>query len=379
MSNSDLSAQQAAQRLGVSVSTLYAYVSRGMIRSEATPGPRRQRRYHRGDVEALLTRKTERGGAERALAGALNWGDPLCESSLTHISEGKLLYKGRDVTDLATSCSFEQVIELLWGDYAAETGALGEEFSAGLKGREPVDAFRLSLPWMADQDERRFDLRPQGVRSTGARILDGMFGLAGRASSGPQLAARLSEAWAPSQRRLLEPALILCADHELNVSAFTARCVASAGATPYDVVSAGLGALSGHRHGGHCAKVETLFREALQDSPKETLLRRMRQGADISGFGHDLYPDGDPRGSCLLSLLEPTDLVENIVGEAQALLGLRPNIDFALVALCHTLGLPEGSALTLFALGRTAGWIAHALEQYATGQLIRPRAKYVGA
>jgi citrate synthase len=104
----------------------------------------------------------------------------------------------------------------------------------------------------------------------------------------------------------------------------------------------------------------------------------MREGIEVAGFAHPLYPQGDPRGRCLLDMLEPSELASNLLREASDLLGVLPNIDFALVAVARSLGLPNGSALGLFALGRTVGWIAHALEQVAGGQLIRPRARYTG-
>jgi citrate synthase len=380
MTSSDLSAEQAAQRLGVSLPTLYAYVSRGLIRS--SPGEsetRRRRRYRLEDIEALLGRKKERGGAEKALAGALSWGEPLCESSLTLIHDGHLYYRGRDACALARGTSLEEVIELLWGEYVAETPTLRGPWLMTLEGLPPVEAFRLALPWLAHSDERCFDLRPKGIRASGARILSSLVTLAGGRGDSPSLAERLAAGWAPGKRALLEAALVLCADHELNVSAFTARCVASAGATPYDIVSAGLGALSGHRHGGHCAKVEALLAEACRESPRDALRRRMREGMEVPGFAHVLYPAGDPRGRCLLEMIgELPPVARGLVEEARDLLDVHPNIDFGLAALCHALALPDGSALALFALGRTVGWIAHALEQVATGQLIRPRARYVG-
>lgn len=380
MSPSDLSAEQATQRLGVSLSTLYAYVSRGLVRSSPGDGPgKRRRRYSVEDIEALVQRKQERGGAEKALANALNWGEPLCESSLTLIHEGRLYYGGLDACELARRSSWEDVIELLWGQYSPQSIPLEGAWLEGVRGLSLVDTFQLALPWLARQDPRGFDLREQGIRASAARILSSLVALAGGTGSSPFLAERLAQAWAPGRRSLLEAALILCADHELNVSTFTARCVASAGATPYDVVSAGLGALRGHRHGGHCAKVEALLSEAQRTSPREAVMRRMREGLEVCGFGHVLYPAGDPRGRCLLDLIGPLPEVSaELIREVDSLLSLQPNIDFALAALCHCLDLRSGSALALFALGRTVGWVAHSLEQVATGRLIRPRARYVG-
>lgn len=369
-----LTAEQAAQRLGVSLSTLYAYVSRGLLRSEPGTG-RRRRLYRVEDIEALLERKTERAHTERALAGALSWGEPLCDSGLTLIQGGSLYYRGRNACDLALQSSLEEVIILLWEGYQPELDELKIRLFEGA----PFDRFRQALPELALKDERAFDLRPEGQRATGARILSALVSLAGGKGNSCSLAERLAEGWAPGQRRLLEAALVLCADHELNVSAFTARCVASAGATPYDVVGAGLAALSGHRHGGHCAKVESLIREAEFGHPREVVLRRMKEGSELGGFSHQLYPEGDPRAACLLEMMDSLpEVCQELLQASWELLRVRPNIDFALVALCSHLKLPEGHALTLFALGRTVGWIAHALEQTSSGGLIRPRARYVG-
>jgi citrate synthase len=185
---------------------------------------------------------------------------------------------------------------------------------------------------------------------------------------------------------LLNVALILCADHELNVSSFTARCVASAGSTPYAVVMGGLAALQGHKHGGYTERVEALFREAGAPSgARAAIASRLKRGEGIPGFGHRLYPDGDPRGQALLQMVSAVypgraavALAQAIVSEVAQATGARPNLDFGLVALARALALPPGTALALFALGRTIGWLGQAMEQYQRDQMIRPRARYVG-
>jgi citrate synthase len=185
---------------------------------------------------------------------------------------------------------------------------------------------------------------------------------------------------------VIRAALILCADHELNVSAFTARCVASAGSNPYAVVTAGLAALEGTKHGGSTARVETTLAALRRErSLRAALAERLRQGQRIDGFGHPLYRRGDPRAAALLATLErrypkspELRYARDFARAAMAVTSERPNIDFALGAASRVLGLPTGSGLTLFAIGRTIGWIGHAIEQYAVDQIIRPRAKYVG-
>src|SRR5690606_96838 len=168
--------------------------------------------------------------------------------------------------------------------------------------------------------------------------------------------------------------------------AFAARVVASTGAHLHATVCTGLSALSGPRHGGATARAHALIGEALAaPSPGAHVAARWERGADLPGFGHALYPDGDPRAAALLEMLRDARGrspamrgLEQVITAAEEASGQRPNIDLLLAALCHTHGLPAAPALVMFAAGRLAGWLAHALEQQASGMLIRPRARYVG-
>jgi citrate synthase len=412
-----ISAAEASRLLGVSRATLYAYVSRGYVRSQATPGPARDRQYSRDDVERLRRRTEERRDPDKAAARALQWGVPVLESSIALIDGARLYYRGYDAIELARSRSLAEVASLIW------SGGFEMAFPAHpLAAVGPGVAPRPQLPFVpraqvmlagaAARDPLAFDTRPQSVALTGWRILHLLTRAAvDRSPHHPGLPERLSgvpwtieEALARAWRvpaagvDVLRSAMILCADHELNVSSFTARCVASAGSHPYAVVIAGLAALEGTRHGGSGARVEAIldsirrpparrrrFGEASARSLEPALADRLRRGERIEGLGHPLYRQGDPRAAALLELLVDrygkSPEVRFVLAAADAgaaLLRERPNIDFALAATARVLRLPSGSALTLFAIGRTIGWIGHAIEQYATGQLIRPRAKYVG-
>jgi citrate synthase len=252
----------------------------------------------------------------------------------------------------------------------------------------PVEVFQVLLPLAAVEDPAAYDLRPTAVARTGARIL----GLMAEAASGevaPGLAETLRRGWGPGETRdgaLLDAALVYCADHELPVSTFAARCVASSGASPYAVVLAGLAALGGVKHGGEIELVEAFLREVeIAGEARAVISGRLRRGERIPGFGHSLYPEGDPRGAGLLNLVAeayPTSsavqLSEAVAGEVLQLMGGRPTVDFALATVARTLALPAGGAVALFGLGRTVGWIGHAIEQYESDWLIRPRARYVG-
>ena len=198
----------------------------------------------------------------------------------------------------------------------------------------------------------------------------------------------LQARWAPKNPAAadaIRAALVVCADHELNVSAFTARCVASTGSSPYDVVAAALAALKGSKHGGASACVSRLFDDA--GAPKRAhriLASRLRNGERVPGFGHPLYPRGDPRGGLLLGLAESSGnrnewrFIRSMSQAARDLSHDLPNLDFGLVALARAYRFPVNAPILMFALGRTIGWIGHAIEQYAQNELIRPRARYIG-
>jgi citrate synthase len=396
-----LTAQEAAAELGVSLATLYAYASRGMLRSEAMPGDPRARRYPREDVLRLQEKKELRREPEKVAPKALSWGAPVLESAITLVRDGRLYYRGRDAVVLARGgATVEDVAALLWTGgsvtaaevFAGKTPILPRWGFADLS---PVERCQVALPLAGAADPAGWDLRPAAVVATGARILRLLAAVAaggsgsGSVGSFSGIAATLQAGWAPDRPEAAGPiasALILSADHELNVSAFTARCVASAASSPYDVVSAGLAALKGVRHGGHTERVEALFREAGSASgARRALADRLRRGEEIPGFGHPLYPDGDPRGTALLEIAEgiapgspAVDCARALADAGRELLREHPTIDLGLVTLAQALDLPERTPLALFALGRTLGWIGHAIEEYATGRLIRPRAAYVG-
>ena len=394
-----LTAGQAAAELGVSLPTLYSYVSRGMVRSEVAEEGRRSRRYRAEDVRALKERKERRRDPERVAEGTLRWGAPVLESGITLVDGGRLFYRGRDVEGLAAGCSIEEVAALIWtGDpsKAAEvfpggTGSLSPRVRGTLVtlgGLPPVELFQVLLPVASAEDPVGYDLRPAGVVGTGARILRLMAGVVGGEGAG-RTAERLRRGWCPGEpgaAALLDAALVFCADHELPVSTFAARCVASSGATPYAAVQAGLAALGGTRHGGMTELAGVFLDEvAASGDARKVIAGRLRRGDGLPGFGHPLYPDGDPRGAGLLRILAgampgspAVALSGAVVEEVGGLTGERPTVDLALATVARALGLPAGGAVALFAVGRTVGWIGHAIEQYASNTLIRPRARYVG-
>lgn len=385
-----LDAEEAVAALGVSRATLYAYVSRGRIRSEAAPGAQRRRRYSRDDIERLKARSRERRNPEKAAEQALHWGLPILESAITLIAEQHVYYRGHDANVLARAGSVADVAALLWTG-VADGAALDTPPRApavARRGRDNapfVAAAQSALALASAEDALAYDLRPRSVAQTGWRIAWLLTRLAAAGDgTGRTIDAVLASAWGvPRSADLLRAALIASADHELNVSTFTARCVASAGGSPYGVVIAGLAALEGTKHGGTTARLEAAW-DALERARdlRAALTDRLRRGETIEGFGHPLYRNGDPRATLLLGMLprsKASTFARELAAAAQAVLGEAPTLDFALVAVARSLGLPNGAALTLFAIGRTLGWIGHAIEQYEASTIIRPRAKYVGA
>lgn len=388
-----ISAADASGLLGVSRTTLYAYVSRGFVRSQATPGPSRDRRYSRDDIERLQRRTEERRNPDKAVAHALQWGMPVLESAITLIDGQRLYYRGHDALVLARTRSLAEVASLIWTGRFDGTSPIPADADPRADDDVPFAARAQSLLASASaHDAAAFDLRPASVAACGWRILHLLTAAATRGSATADrtltIDQQLTRAWRVHTRgtHLLRSALILCADHELNVSSFTARCVASAGADPYAVVVAGLSALAGPKHGGSGARVEAMLRSVRNERDLRTALAaRLRRGERLDGFGHPLYTAGDPRAAMLMDMLQEhyaasaeLRFIVTFEKAAAALIREKPNVDFALAALARVLRLPAGSPLVVFAIGRAIGWIGHAIEQYATDHLIRPRAKYIG-
>jgi citrate synthase len=395
-----LRAREAAARLGVKLDTLYAYVSRGLLQSVGVPGSR-ERHYRADDVERY---RAGRGG-ERGREAQI----PVIGSAICLIERGRFFYRGHDALILAETANLEEVADVLWrsGEGSALTptppspamqgsspgrGGGRSERGRGRSGVEfgfqrLIERCQIRLAALAAEDLAALDLTRAGIIRTGRAILAEMAGAVAETEPGDDpMHRRLARAWGLDEAGadLIRRALVLLADHELNASAFVARIVASTGATPYAVVSAALGALSGRRHGGQSARAEALFSEIGGSAePMPVMAARLSRGDDLPGLGHPLYPDGDPRARAIIAAIAMARpacgaRIAAAASAAKQLTGQHPNVDFALGAAATALGLPEGSALALFLVGRTTGWIAHAIEQYESGIMIRPRARYTG-
>lgn len=379
-----LTAEQATAELGVSRPTLYAYVSRHRIGAVIAPDDPRRSLYDAADVRRLAQRNRN-GRSRRAVAeSTISWGEPILVSAITRIDSGRLEYRGADAIALAEQATLEEVAALLW-----QVAALPEPGSSATwpRARAPaggaenciaaIAALAMSGRW-AEQVE---NVLPEAVRILN-RMAWAAAGLTGRTvpSSSLPLHQRLASAWNVGAKAadLIRRALVLTADHELNASTYAARVVASTRAPLGSCVLAGLTALVGPLHGGMTNELRHFLSDPeVAADPAAAIGARLARGERIPAFGHPLYPDGDPRAAHLLQHLSPLPRALRLVEAVMArTTGIAPNIDFALLALEQRLRLPAGAAFAAFAIGRTVGWIAHALEQWRHGTLIRPRAVY---
>lgn len=399
MDNAFIDAREACALLGISQATLYAYVSRGLV--ESRPGPdHRSRAYSRRDVERLLQRKRAGRGAARGAAQSLDRGLPVLETRISQIRPDGPYYRGQSAIAAARDgATLEDAARMLWGCDDDD-----DPFAAGIvpqwparvasialdAGLPPLERSMAALPLLAVDVPRSFNASPAVRHAIAACLLrQNAALLVARAPSTRAVHEVLADAWKPRDKRfadLLRLALVVGAEHELNVSAFAARVVASTGAHLHATVCSGLAALSGPRHGGATARAHALIEHAVTGDPRVWIAARWERGDELPGFGHVLYPHGDPRAAAILAQLPASrppaavlKRLQALVGAAEDVAGQRPNLDFALASIAHANGLPPSVALVLFAAARLTGWLAHALEQQAQGRLIRPRARYVGA
>ena len=387
-----LSAREASAELAISPATLYAYVSRGLIRSEPSSDSR-SHRYRAEDVRGLKERRAP--SPEPRGLKSFDADLPVMDSAIATITEDGPIYRGVNCIDLAETETLEHAATLLWDvtgvdPFSQDNCPLvsGEMRAVAEAARHaaPIDRTVAVLALAASADPRAFTRAADGRAMVGGRILRLVIAtMLNRTSSSEPLHLQIAKAWAPDHKRaadLIRRALVLLAEHELNASAFTVRCAASTGLNLYDAMIPGLVALKGPKHGGAGVLAAQLVKTLVDGDVASVIRERVALGERFAGFGHGVYKHGDPRARALLQALARAGAMEKLTREiperiAEAT-GEFVNIDYALAVLVHTLGLPPGNELVLFAMARTVGWIAHASEQLRHGRLIRPRARYIG-
>ena len=379
MSDVWISGAETANRLGIKAQTLYAYVSRGQVEARPDPAQPRRSLYRAADVTRLLERKTRGRKSADVARDAIAWGEPVLSSAITDVSGGKLYYRGADAAVLAQTETLEAVARRLWACDDADVFARPAPPRVRMRGPAQARAF-AALAARAGVDAPALGLSTAALWREGAGLVADLAGALGDGATDGSLHLALARAWGlvGEKADLVRRALVLLADHELNASTFAARVAASTGASLSACLIAGFAALTGPRHGGAGARVTALMDEAGRIGAEAAVKACIAQGVPPPGFGQRPYPDGDPRAAALLAAFTPDPALLDLKAAAETATGERANIDFALAALARTYGLPPDAPLALFALGRSVGWIAHAMEQLQTGGLIRPRARYIG-
>jgi citrate synthase len=393
-----LSTEEVASRLGVKPATIYAYVSRGLLASERNADGKGSL-FAEADVEAFAVARRRT---------AVPGGVPPIQTGLTLIKDGALYFRGHDASVLARANSYESVAMLLWTgrlshvplNASAVLLALAEAVTFPLPAAARLtDRLRVIVAAAAAADPLRFDTAPAAVIATGQTMLatmvaalplrrpterprDERFPLAG--VLWPRLTAATPT---PAGIAALNAALVLLADHDIAASTLAARVAASTRAHPYAVVGAGLAALDGPLHGAASGLAYALLTDAVRSGdPMHAISERLRVGGVLPGFGHRLYPDGDPRAKLLLALLHetPTDratlaIIDEVAAAVTRRSGVAPNVDFAIAAVALLNDMDADAGEAIFAVARTAGWIAHALEEYSDRpSRFRPSGHYAG-
>ncbi|CAL9399223.1 hypothetical protein SUDANB6_01420 [Streptomyces sp. enrichment culture] len=395
-----LSTREAAALLGVKPETVYAYVSRGQLSSRREPGGRGST-FAAAEVEALARRNRREGGA-----GAVSGAEPSVRTRITLIDGDRYYFRGVDAVELAARHTYEEVAEWLWTGRLrpgaafhapdAPVAAARRAVGALPEHAGPTDRLRVAAAAAATADPLRFDLSEAAVLGT-ARVLVPTLVAAlppvvpGHRDEGPlahRLWGRLSGRPADeASLKVLDRALSLLADHDLAASTLAVRVAASARAHAYAAVSAGLGVIEGPLHGAAGGLAHRLLLEVLdQGSAAPVIAAELRAGRRIPGLGHRLYRREDPRARALFALLEEIPAAAPALAAARDIVAttarhtpLHANVDLALAVFTASCGMPAAAGETIFAVARTAGWIAHALEEYGEQPLrMRPSGTYVG-
>jgi citrate synthase len=383
-----VSAETAAQMLRVSLPTLYAYVSRKKIRSQSVPGTRRNR-YWRADIERVA------GGDEAPAAerpGGLRR-----ETDITLITEQGPHYRGENAVRLSETRSVEDVAALLWqADRSAVfTGALPNapaqltKMLQLLSGTSAADRATAVFPFIEIANPRAYDLTRDGMCQTGVDVLRWLaaFLIKTHSPSSDPLHVSVARGLGASDDMadLIRRVMVLSADHGFEPGTSAVRAVASTGVTPYRSVLTGLSVSMGRRTkiGRHEGLARLLNEVANSREPQDPVVRRMREGEEILGFGSDLYKNGDPRARAVLQRLteifvDDTDFrkLQRAIAVVRDSKGLEPDFALTNVYLARRLGMDSKDSL--FILGRAVGWIAHSIEQYEVGGTIREPAMYTG-
>ncbi len=386
-----LDATQASELLGVSMSTLYSYVSRKRVRSEPIDGTR-SRKYWKADIEKLARKAPD--STDAAPQAPL-----LSLSRITLLTNGGLYFRGQDAIRLSETHTLESLAALLWqadevqafGKAPADASKSWQQLRTSLQDLSVQERAIAMFPMIERADPRAYDLSPEGFARTGAAVLRWYATLlvqAPKPSDQPLhvFVARALKA-PPNFEDVIRRLLVLSADHEFDPTTYAVRAVANVGVTPYQAVTIGLIAIQGQRIQAERFGASRRFLEEIlsEKDGRAAPIRRLRSGEPLPGFiGGSSPTDLDPRAVALtrsLDLVLDGDREWNQLREAERVIfeatGKTANFIVPALFIGRRLGL-HGNERALAGLGRLAGWIAHAMEQFHDNPLIRPRATYVG-
>lgn len=383
-----LSAEEAADALGISVSTLYTYVSRKGIRSQKLPGTR-ERRYWLPDIERIRAKERPSGS-----------GFFQKETDITLLTSEGHFYRGESALKLSETQTLEEVAALLWQvDVSAAFNVGLPSAPSELRTLNKVlpratssDKAIATFPFLEQANPGAFDLTHVGMCRSGAEVLRWYAAILAE-RDGPSLeplhlqVAHFLNA-GDEVADLIRRLLVLSADHGFRAGAYAVRAVASTGVSPYRSVLAGLAIANGRRT--QFGRVEAMRRmlEDIRDSrnPRSVVLSRLQEGDRLPGFD-TLQPyagASDPRAERLLMDVrrvfgtnELFKKVEEAIVFVEDRMQQKPSFALVNTLLSNLIGLP--STKQLYLLGRCAGWIAHSIEQYQAGPIEPSAVTYVGS
>ena len=393
-SNERIGAAEAAARLGVKRETIYAYVSRGLLHS-ARHLDGKSSTFDPAEIDRFRRRKADHRPGRLEVPVA---------SGITDVVDGLVRYRGHTLSDLVDAGhSYETVAELLWTgelqpaapwrtnrrvatavrratkalpDHATHT----DRMMAGVVAAGAVDPFR---------DDRSIDGAAATARQLIRAIVDSL-PVEGTETDSDQIAERL---WVrltradPTGWHLVHIALMILADHGMATSTLAARLAASTRAGPHAILLAGLGAVAGPLHGAASRTVHLMFEDAEAHGPGAAIAEVMRRDGRVPGIGHFIHKQRDPRHDILFDALADhpidearMDVVASVIAQTSERIPVPPNIDLALGAMTFISGMGADAGEVVFAIARTAGWVAHALEEYdETPIRFRPIGRYVAS
>lgn len=407
-----LTVSQTATRLNVKPETVYSYVSRGLLSSHRTGTGSTldaleveafAQHRRRPSVSSTLREDGSRYSANGAPLMVL-------DTNISHVVDGQLYFRGISTGDLVSHYHFESVASWLWGEplnhsqkfetNIEDTRSAAKFVAALPEFASPLDRVTAALLALGSADPLRY--APQNnVAGLGAGLIAGVVSTLNEArhkNFRPKdyrgIAGGIRAAFGPlkedDSRNIcaIDAALVLLIDHDLAISTLAARAAASARATIYGGLTSAIGAMDSKLHGNASQDAAELISLVLQcGSPEKALAESIAsKGRMVPGFGHGLYPDGDPRAKILLEVLhrESPDshvlhAVEFLARVMENRTQLKPNIDLALAALLHVEGMAPDAGPAIFAIARSAGWIAHMMDEYACIPMrMRPHGRYSG-